>query len=128
MELDEKYISKINKDTAQKLITFLEGIKLGDKALLDIIRSVDSSIELDTNVYSAAKTLSKFLKKDEADTALELLTFLKGIIVKGGATADYMHGLFSTHYLEIMDLVLCTPLYTCQGLNWQYRQLEVPHT
>ena len=91
LELDEKYISKINKDTAQKLITFLEGIKLGDKALLDIIRSVDSSIELDTNVYSAAKTLSKFLKKDEADTALELLTFLKGIIVKGGATADYMH-------------------------------------
>ncbi len=77
----QSYLKKNEDGTIEELIPFLNGIKIGDKRLLDIILTTDTNVEEnDTNVYSAAKSVSKFLKKDEADTATEEITFEKGLV------------------------------------------------
>jgi len=82
-----EFLSKKEAGIAEEIITFLKGIKLSDKPLLDIIRSVDNSVESNTNVYSAAKSLLKFIKKD-GDTVTGLLQLLKGLDVGGLASID----------------------------------------
>lgn len=47
-----------------------------------IIRTNDSTAPSNSNVFSALRSLAMFLRKDIADTANELITFLKGIVVK----------------------------------------------
>lgn len=47
-----------------------------------IIRTNDSTAPSNSNVFSALRSLAMFLRKDIADTANGLITFLKGIIVK----------------------------------------------
>ena len=57
-------------------------------ALPDIIRSGDTTKPTDTNLYSARRTHKEFLSKNSADTAQELITFLRGIALNGGAGID----------------------------------------
>lgn len=57
-------------------------------ALPDIIRSGDTTKPTDTNLYSARRTHKEFLSKNSADTARELITFLRGIALNGGAGID----------------------------------------
>lgn len=47
-----------------------------------IIRTNDSTAPSNSNVFSALRSLAMFLRKDIADTANGLITFLKGIVVK----------------------------------------------
>ncbi|KGF48547.1 hypothetical protein [Prevotella disiens] len=57
-------------------------------ALPDIIRSGDTTKPTDTNLYSARRTHKEFLSKNSPDTARELITFLRGIALNGGAGID----------------------------------------
>lgn len=57
-------------------------------ALPDIIRSGDTTKPTDTNLYSARRTHKEFLSKNTPDTARELITFLRGIALNGGAGID----------------------------------------
>lgn len=59
-------------------------------ALPDIIRSGDTTKPTDTNLYSARRTHKEFLSKNSADTAQEIITFLKGVAFKDGAAIDGM--------------------------------------
>lgn len=46
-----------------------------------IIRTNDSTAPSNSNVFSALRSLAMFLRKDIADTANELITFLKGLLI-----------------------------------------------
>lgn len=59
-------------------------------ALPDIIRSGDTTKPTDTNLYSARRTHKEFLSKNSADTAQEIITFLKGVAFKDSAAIDGM--------------------------------------
>ena len=46
-----------------------------------VIRTNDSTAPSNSNVFSALRSLAMFLRKDIADTANELITFLKGLLI-----------------------------------------------
>lgn len=48
-------------------------------AVPDIIRSGESTLPTDTNLFSARRSQKEFLSKKEEDVAQQLITFLKGI-------------------------------------------------
>lgn len=54
---------------------------VGAQQLIDILKTGDSSSPSDLNVFSALRTLNTFLRKDQADVATALITFLKGIVI-----------------------------------------------
>lgn len=51
---------------------------------VSILRTTDATTPTDNNVLSALRSLRSFLRKDEADTAAELIKFLSGITVGSG--------------------------------------------
>lgn len=54
----------------------------------DIIASGDDTQPGEHNVFSAKRALKEFLNKNTPDTARELITFLRGIALNGGAGID----------------------------------------
>ena len=54
----------------------------------DIIGSGDDTLPGEHNVFSAKRALKEFLNKNTPDTARELITFLRGIALNGGAGID----------------------------------------
>ncbi len=48
-----------------------------------VVRVNDSTPPSDTNVFSALRSLATFLRKDQEDTAQEVITFLKGLRIAG---------------------------------------------
>lgn len=46
-----------------------------------VIRTNDSTAPSNSNVFSALRSLAMFLRKDISDTANELITFLKGLLI-----------------------------------------------
>ena len=54
----------------------------------DIIASGDDTPPGEHNVFSAKRALKEFLNKNTPDTARELITFLRGIALNGGAGID----------------------------------------
>ncbi len=63
--------------------------------LPDVIKSWESTLAADTNLYSAKKSVKEFLSKLNNDTAQGFISFLKGISLgdyilgESGATIDY---------------------------------------
>ena len=53
----------------------------GDRKGVYIIRTNDSTAPSNSNVFSALRSLAMFLRKDIADTANGLITFLKGLLI-----------------------------------------------
>jgi hypothetical protein len=60
---------------------------INGKSISDIIRTTDSTSVSDTNVFSALKASSMFLRKDVSDTASETMYFEKNTHVAGTAYA-----------------------------------------
>jgi hypothetical protein len=54
-------------------------VKTALGGLPDIIKSWESTLPTDTNLYSARKSEREFLHKNKTDTAQELIKFLKGL-------------------------------------------------
>lgn len=48
-----------------------------------LIRRNDSTPATDSNTFSALRLLAMFLRKDQVDTAKEIITFLKGLLIGG---------------------------------------------
>lgn len=59
--------------------------KQEQQAIIDIIKTTDSKSPSDYNVFSALKAIGMFLRKDVAEQVKYVMTFLKGIVVKGTA-------------------------------------------
>ena len=56
------------------------------QTLPDIIKSWESTVATDSNLYSARKSVTEFLSKKNADTAQGKITFADGIEVKKGGS------------------------------------------
>ncbi len=69
-------------ELSTKITTNING-----KSISDVIRTSDDIPASDTNVFSALKASSMFLRKDVADTALETMYFAKDTHVIGTAYA-----------------------------------------
>lgn len=56
-----------------------------EQEVIDIIKTTDNKTPSDYNVFSALKAIGMFLRKDVAEQVKYVMTFLKGIVVKGTA-------------------------------------------
>lgn len=56
-----------------------------EQEVIDIIKTTDNKPPSDYNVFSALKAIGMFLRKDVAEQVKYVMTFLKGIVVKGTA-------------------------------------------
>lgn len=56
-----------------------------EQEVIDIIKTTDNKTPSDYNVFSALKSIGMFLRKDVAEQVKYVMTFLKGIVVKGTA-------------------------------------------
>ena len=76
------FIRKDVADTAMKVITFMEGIRLGSKYIKDILNSVGNigDVDTDASVMSIKRMLSTFIRKDAEDSTNYLLSMLGGAI------------------------------------------------
>jgi hypothetical protein len=61
----------------------------GNGTSIYVITSNDSTVETDSNVYSAKRAMKDFLSKTKTDSAAELITFLKGIVSKGDIEVNW---------------------------------------
>lgn len=68
-----------------------------------IIRKNDSTAPSDSNVFSALRSLSMFLRKDQPDSTNYLLKLLGGIITDNIESQDFAAGPFGTGFLIKRD-------------------------
>lgn len=57
--------------------------KQAQQVIIDLIKTGEGKTPSDTNVFSALRSLATFLRKDQEDTAQEVITFLKGLRIAG---------------------------------------------
>lgn len=57
--------------------------KQAQQVIIDLIKTGEGKTPSDTNVFSALCSLATFLRKDQEDTAQEVITFLKGLRIAG---------------------------------------------
>ncbi len=88
------FISKINNDTANGLITFLKGLKIagnlinrivkqGDKDVTYTDEDVMSALRVMTEIENSAEKLKEiFVRKDKEDSTNFLLSLLGGTVIK----------------------------------------------
>lgn len=69
-------------------VTYKGQTYTGNGSGVYVIRTNDETIPTDSNVFSAKRSMSMFLRKDKEDTAKEILKFLKGLKVG----EDYVSG------------------------------------
>ena len=151
--LDEQWEKKIEGQIAQLQSTISGGSSYGGIAY-DVIKSGDSTVATDVNLYSARATLmkiaeaakdtienisnllgdallqyaetisDKFLRKDVHDTAEELLTFLKGIEVFGNAVIETLKVNGNAIFMNVLSSEKFTSGYP-GGTGWALFWKEV---
>jgi len=94
-EISDRAISKTDPDTVSEIITFLKGLKIGDKSLSDIILSTDniSNTDIkDSSILSALKSAGMFLRKDKEDSTEFLVKLLGGILTTALKSDNFESG------------------------------------
>ena len=93
-KIDEKYLSKEHDDTAEGIIDFLKGIKIGGRPLSELFLSkehddtAEGVIDFLQGIKVGGRPLSElFLSKEHDDEAGGKITFRKGIRI--GADGSY---------------------------------------
>ncbi len=71
-----------------------------------LIRRNDSTPATDSNTFSALRLLAMFLRKDQVDTAKEIITFLKGLLIgkKGHGISVSDSGVVTAVFDELKNL------------------------
>lgn len=74
-----------------------------EQTVIDIIKTGESKTASDYNVFSALRSLSMFLRKDQPDSTNYLLKLLGGIITDNIESQDFAAGPFGTGFLIKRD-------------------------
>ena len=74
-----RFLRKDADDKAAGVVDFLKGLRLAGKALTGILTTGDTAGAGETNVLSALRALSTFLRKDRPDSMPHLLKLLDGL-------------------------------------------------
>ena len=90
--ISQHYLRKDSDDTAQGFISFVKGLAVKGKNLLDIIRSTDGLTDSDEAVLSEKRSLATFLRKDKEDSTDHHVTFGDGITTPNAGSSDFVSG------------------------------------
>lgn len=74
-----RFLRKDADDKAAGVVDFLKGLRLAGKALTGVLTTGDTAGASETNVLSALRALSTFLRKDRPDSMPHLLKLLDGL-------------------------------------------------
>jgi hypothetical protein len=97
-EIEKNYLHGDVDATISSIFSFIKGIKINNKSLLDIIGSTDKTDASDDTVYSSLKTLKTFLRRDKEDSTDFLMKFLGGIITTCIQSKDFVTGQLGAGY------------------------------
>jgi hypothetical protein len=90
-------------ETKVDAITYKGQTYVGNGSGVYVVRQHDATSPSDSNVFSAIRSLSTFLRKDKADSTNYLVSFLGGLLSDGIKSQSFTEGSFGSGFGAWMD-------------------------